>query len=230
MLKHSVLLLVILLSSQTFGAVSEIESKVLQVSGHGKVSLPASIAQISVAISILDKNAAKVQGELRTKTNRLTKALKGDKVEKLSTDQYQIQTRSRYQGGKKQDLGFEGLAILSFEVPVDRAGEMLDRVIKHGANEIRHIRFTATEQELSHARNKALAMGAQKALKEGQQILGSLGLDYQEIAQVIVGPQGGGPRDMSRLQFARSSADESVAIEAGDVDVGAQVMLILKYK
>ena len=115
-------------------------------------------------------------------------------------------------------------------LPVEKVGSLLDKVIANGADEIQDVQFTATKEEIEIARKKALKTAADNALKEGKHVLSSLGLSFRSIQEVIVGYRDMGTGQMPRLAFSREASPASFNIEAGNIAVKAQLTLILSYK
>ncbi len=204
--------------------------RMLHVSATGTINIPATIAELSVGIEIHGPEATVVQKKLKKDNNSLLDFLSRKKVQRLKTASYRIQPQYSYQNGKRKSEGFTGNTVISFQVSVGDVGLILDDVLQEGANELKKIRFTATEDELEKAQQMALEMASQEALAKGKHVLQGLHLKYGGIAEITVGQREMRPPEpMSRLAFDSSGAS-GVNIEAGDVTVEAQISLTLSYQ
>ncbi|MBQ46578.1 MAG: hypothetical protein CMP10_03650 [Zetaproteobacteria bacterium] len=218
------------LCSLVYAASASSGDQTLQVSADGELKLPATIANITLGINISDSKATVVQKKLITKNNKLISFLKKQKVNELSTRNFQIKPKWSYVNNKKRRDGYIGTVELSMNLPVEKVGSLLDKVIANGADEIQDVQFTATKEEIEIARKKALKTAADNALKEGKHVLSSLGLSFKSIQEVIVGYRDMGTGQMPRLAFSREASRASFNIEAGNIAVKAQLTLILSYK
>ncbi len=207
------------------------EGQLLQALGQATVSLPASAADMVLAIRVIHNEAATVQARLNEGSQQLMSFLRDAGVQKLRTLSYRIQPKTRFENGKKKEEGFEGALRVGFQVELAKAGDLLDRSLAAGASEIESVRFTARDQELEQAKKQATEDAAKRALKEGKRILKSLDLVLLSIYRIDLHPNpASAPLSNRNMAFTTMASTPAVDLESGEVAVQAQVSVQLKYK
>ncbi|MEO1134573.1 MAG: SIMPL domain-containing protein [Cyanobacteria bacterium J06639_1] len=121
-----------------------------------------------------------------------------------------------------------GRNTVQFEVPVDRAGEILDLAVASGAGQIQSVTFRPTEEVLEAGRKAALELAVADARSQADVVLGALNFQVQSIRNIQIGgstaPE---PVPFEGLALARSSAPTPVV--GGEQTVSAQVTLAISY-
>ena len=129
----------------TGGSVMAKEN-VIHVNGKGVISIPTTEAQIEVAVRKVNPSASEVQKQLNKDNNRLMSFLKKQKVRIWKPLSIVSPVRASTTAVKSKDLGYEGMVSIHFVVDLDDLGGILDAVNREGADEIRNIRFKATDE------------------------------------------------------------------------------------
>ncbi|NJL97609.1 MAG: SIMPL domain-containing protein [Synechococcaceae cyanobacterium SM2_3_2] len=130
------------------------QANLLTVSGQGLVTVETSIAVVRLAVWVEGESAAAVQAEVAERTNSLVEQLRQEEVQKLQTTGISLNPRYTYQGGVTEQVGVEGQNAVQFEVPIDRAGGVLDGAIEAGATQIQSVSFKAADDVIQRPAKK----------------------------------------------------------------------------
>jgi uncharacterized protein YggE len=141
----------------------------VNVTGEGKIYLTPDIAYISIGVHTEDKDAAKAVSSNNTQSQKVSEALKTFKIDAkdIQTTNFSIFPQQQYdQNGKLQGI----LYVVDNTVYVTlrdltKVGELLDSVVKAGANSINGIQFDLADKSkaLSEARKAAVTDAAAQA-------------------------------------------------------------------
>jgi uncharacterized protein YggE len=211
--------------------------RVAAVSAEATVQIPATRARLSAMIEVQAQTPADAQNVVRQRSQTLLAFLQRAGVDDLQAGAMAL--HPVYGPPRKAASSEEALPEVvayraqwraSFEVPAERAGEIVDGLAGAGAARIAGFDFTATERELAEARQRALSRAALKAREEARGVLQTLGYRDGDVVRVEV--EHGGPvfpmqRGMEMMAFAK--ADGPTAVSPGLIDVRASVRLELAY-
>lgn len=212
--------------AQEIGTLSE---RVLTVTGQGSTLVETAIATVRLGVEVSGPAAEQVQAEVAQRSNRLVEELRAQQVERLQTTG--ISLFPNYDGSYRngdRPRGMRGQNIVQFEVPIERAGEILDRAIAAGAGQIQSVTFRPTDEVLEAGRKAALERAVADARSQADVVLGTLNFQVKSIRNIQVG--GGSapaPIALEGAALARSSA--ATPVIGGEQTVNARVTLAIEY-
>lgn len=208
----------------------EIMMRTLTVSGQGEVSVPTTKAQVSLGVDVEGTDAAMVQQEVARRSAAVVELLRSRNVEKLETTGVQLSPRYNYENGRTELVGYNGSNTVSFRMPTEAIGALLDEAVDVGANQIRDISFIAEDSVLESARQQALRRAVADAQTQATTVLGSLNLSSQEIVSIQVnGANPPMPVPLPRRAEFNMAADASTPVIGGEQTVNASVTLQIRY-
>lgn len=205
--------------------------RTLTVTGQGQVSVQTTKAQVSLGVDVQGTDAATVQREVARRSTAVVELLRSRNVEKLETTGVQLSPQYNYENGRSEVVGYTGSNTVSFQVPTETMGPILDDAVDAGANQIRGINFIAEDDALETARQQALREAVNDAQAQANTVLSALNLGPQEIVTIqINGANMPMPVPMPRrAELANASADYSTPVIGGEQTVQASVTLQIRY-
>jgi uncharacterized protein len=206
--------------------------RTLTVTGQGQESIPTTQTQVNLGVDVQGTDAAAVQREVAQRTAAVVELLQSRQVEKLETTGIQLSPRYNYENGRTDVIGYSGSNTVSFRIPTESAGTLLDDAVNAGANQIRGISFVADDAALEAARQRALAKAVDDAQAQSNAVLGSLNLRSQEIVSIQIN----GAAPPTPVPMARMAADSvaegyaaNTPVVGGEQTVEARVTLQIRY-
>lgn len=206
-------------------------SRVLTVTGQGSESLPATLAQVQLGVEAQGETAEAVQQDIAQRSSAVIELLRSQNVDKLQTAGIRLNPQYNYDGDRPRIVGYTGSNTVSFQMPTDEVGTLLDDAIAAGANQINNVSFVAADEALDAARDTALQAATADAQAQASVVLGSLDLSAQEIVGIQVN-NATPPTPIpyaARGQLLESAADVSTPVEGGEQTVDARVTLQIRY-
>jgi uncharacterized protein YggE len=149
----------------------------------------------------------------------------------LKTISYSLSPNYQYHsgGGEPTITGYTALNVVQVQLDdLARIGDVIDAATRSGANRIQGISFTLRDQD--RARAEALREAATRARAEAEVLAGALGLRVLRVLTV----EESSPRIVpirARMALARaavSAAEAPTPVEAGTLDVNADVSLTVE--
>jgi len=204
----------------------------LTVYGQGVITIPATIAQVSLGVQVYGGTAAEVQAEAAQRSSEIMQFLRSRQVDKLQTTGVQLSPIYETIDGRSQVTRYQAINTVRFEVPTDKAGEIIDQSVQYGATRIDGLTFTGTDAAIAAARDQALEAATQDARHQADVVLASLGLRAESIYQINIGyssPMPSTPIYNQALEFASSGIADRTAIEGGEQSIQANVTLQIRY-
>jgi uncharacterized protein len=232
-----VLLLAVLLSacgSVALPASGQTTSRLLTVSGAGKVSLKPDIAYVYVGVHTEKPSAAEAVAENNTNTQKLIEALKAAGVDAndIQTTNFSIWQNSQYgPDGKPSGTNYavDNTVYLTVRT-LSQLGDLLDAAVRAGANNINSIQFDVADKTkaLSDARAEAVktakTQADELAAAAGVTLGGIQSIQYFDASPSPVfqgkGMGGGGA----------ASADVAVPISPGQMQITVTVTIAYEIK
>ena len=205
--------------------------RTLTVTGQGQESVPTTKTQVNLGVDVQGTDPAAVQREVAQRTTAVVELLRSRQVEKLETTGIQLSPRYNYENGRSEVIGYSGSNTVSFRMPTESVGTLLDDAVNAGANQIRGISFVADDDALEAARQRALAKAVDDAQSQANAVLGSLNLRSQEIVSIQINgasPPTPVPMPRARAEYAMA-ADAATPVVGGEQTVQAQVTLQIRY-
>ncbi len=199
----------------------------LTVTGEGIETISATLIQVNLGVEIQGEKAIAVQEEIAKRTTAVVNFLKERRVEKLQTTGFRLQPQYRYENNQRSLVGYVGVNTVSFQLPVEKIGNLLDEAVKIGATRIDSISFTATAQELAAAEKEALRKATQDAQEQAEAVLRALNLTATEIIKIDI-KRSSSPQP--RLGIQSAAATNGTPIIGGEQKVRAFVTLQISYQ
>ena len=222
-------------STRTVPAMAQTETtalRVITVTGSGETSIPTTLTQVELGVQAQGATAAAVQQEIAERQSRVIELLRRNNVDKLQTTGIRLSPQYSYNNRDQPRItGYTGSNSVSFELPTEQVGGLLDDAIAAGANQINRVSFTATDAAITAAQSTALAEATQDAQRQADAVLAALGLSAAEVISIQVnGAQAPVPYPIARQEVALSSTAASVTpVEGGEQSVNARVTLQIRY-
>ncbi|PSR19465.1 hypothetical protein C8255_02355 [filamentous cyanobacterium CCP3] len=204
--------------------------RTLTVTGQGEESVQTTKTQVELGVDVQGTDAAAVQQEVARRTAAVVELLRSRQVEKLETTGIQLSPRYNYENGRQDVIGYTGSNTVSFRMPTESVGSLIDDAVNAGANQIRGVSFIADDDALEAARQQALREAVEDAQAQAGTVLSSLNLRSQEIVSIqINGAAPPMPVPMPRLAENAAQFDASTPVIGGEQTVEARVTLQIRY-
>ncbi len=205
--------------------------RTLTATGQGSVAVETSIAVIRLGVVIQGETAQSVQQQVAERSERLVNRLKELQVSALQTTGISLYPQYDYQQSPPRLTGVQGQNSLQFEVPIARAGQVLDEAVAAGATQVESVSFRADEATLLQARSRALTQAVEDAQRQASDVLRALNLSIRSVERIQIHSDGyvaPPPISFARADSVRLEA-ASTPVEGGQQTVRAQVTLEIRY-
>ncbi|WP_228060659.1 MULTISPECIES: SIMPL domain-containing protein [unclassified Coleofasciculus] len=204
--------------------------RTLTVTGQGVERIPTTTAQVQLGVEVQGKTAAGVQQEVARRSAAVVELLRSQNVEQLQTRGIQLNPVYNYEDNVQRLVGYSGSNIVSFRVPTEQAGTLLDDAVEAGASRIDGISFTAPDNAIAAAQKEALQEATQDAQQQADAVLSVLNLTRQDVVSIQV--NGATPPPPTPLLLDRSASNAEFAktpVIGGEQEVQASVTLEISY-
>ena len=201
------------------------------VSGEGVIKATPDQAWINIGVesrSKVSKDAQQRNAEVMTAVQQKIAAFSIPK-DAIKTTAVDLQLEFDYANGKQTPRGY--VARNTVEVRVDdlaRLGDVLDAVVASGATTIHGLRFDVKQREQIEA--TALQAAVKNATAKAQAIAAGASRAVDRIIRIEEVSSGGPVPMMKNFAMARAGADASTPVEAGELEIRAQVRLSVAIK
>lgn len=203
--------------------------RTLSVSGRGVETIPTTLAQVSLGVEIQGKTAQEVQQEAARRSSAVVAFLKNQNVEKLQTTGIQLNPVYSYINNVQRITGYAANNTVSFRIPTEKAGTLLDNAVKAGATQINGISFVANDEAIAAAQKQALKEATQDAQQQADAVFSALGFKSKEVVSIQVNNASSPPPPMFLRAEAAKVADASTPVVGGEQQVEASVTLQISY-
>jgi uncharacterized protein len=203
--------------------------RTLTVSGRGMEAIPTSLAEVSLGVEIQGKTAEEVQQEAARKSSAVVAFLKNQNVDKLQTTGIRLNPVYSYNNNVQKITGYAATNTVSFRIPVEKAGTLLDGAVKAGATQINGISFVANDEAIATAQKQALAEATQDARQQADAVFAALGFKPKEVVSIQVNNASAPPPPMFLRAEASKLANASTPVIGGEQQVEASVTLQISY-
>ncbi|MBF2047582.1 MAG: SIMPL domain-containing protein [Elainella sp. C42_A2020_010] len=206
--------------------------RTLTVTGQGKESVAATLTQVQLGVEVQAKTAEEAQQEAARRSTAVVEFLRSRNVDKLQTTGISLNPRYDYANNRQQIIGYSATNTVSFRVPTDRAGNLLDDAVAAGATRIDSVSFVADDAAVETARQQAIQEAIQNAQVQANTVLSSLGLTQQEIVGIQVNGAAPPPPILYRANMdamAQAASAPETPIVGGEQEVEASVTLQIRY-
>jgi uncharacterized protein len=207
-------------------------ARTLTASGRGIVTIPTTLSQIRLAIEVQAKTSINAQQEAARRSARVVAYLKTQQVDKLQTTGINLNPNYIYTNGSSPKIGgYTATNSISFQVPTERAGTLLDASVKNGATRIDGVNFVAGERAIAAAQLQALKQATQDAERQADAVLTTLNLKRREVIGIQINSTSNPnpiPMPMRAMESAKDVAPPTPVI-GGEQQVEAAVTLDIGY-
>ncbi|MBW4465452.1 MAG: SIMPL domain-containing protein [Pegethrix bostrychoides GSE-TBD4-15B] len=205
--------------------------RTLTVRGAGKASVATTLTQVQLGVEVQGKTASEVQQQTAERSAAVVEFLRGRNVDKLQTTGISLNPQYDYANNRQQIIGYTASNSVSFRVPTEQAGDLLDQAVQAGATRIDSVSFVAEDAATEAARQQAIQQAVQNAQAQAQAVLSSLGLQQQEIVSIQVDGASAPPPMFARREalMADSAAPPASPVVGGEQEVQASVTLQIRY-
>lgn len=201
--------------------------RTISVSGEGRIAIEATEAQVQLGVETRGASADAAQAAAARQADSLVTYLRGQSVQRLQTSSISLQPM--YDQNGREITGYIARNTVSFQVPVNRAGTIIDNAVRAGATRIDSLQTLASESAVESARSRALAAAAQDARNQANVVLEALGLAPREIIQINVAGAALPPPVFVENVRAMADARPTSPVEGGEQIVQANVTLQIRY-
>lgn len=203
--------------------------RTLTVTGQGQEMILTSLTQVQLGVEIKGQTAAEVQQEVARRSSAVVELLRSRGVEKLQTTGIQLQPAYDYSNNQQRLVGYVGANIVSFRLPIEQVGNLLDEAVKAGATRIDSVSFTASDSAIAAAQKQALQLATEDAQQQADTVLSTLNLTRKEIVNIQVnGASTPPPQPLMAREAARMDSATTPVI-GGEQTVSASVTLQISY-
>lgn len=204
--------------------------RTLTVTGQGVELIPTTIAKVELGVEMQGKTATGVQQEVARRSTAVVELLRSRNVEKLETTGIQLNPIYSYENNVQRLTGYSASNTVSFRVPNEQAGKLLDDAVQAGATRINSVSFTASDNAIATTQKKALQKATQDAQSQADAVLSVLNLTRQEIVNIQVnGATPPPPMPAFTSKDVLESRLASTPIVGGEQRVQASVTLQISY-
>lgn len=207
--------------------------RTLTVTGRGFEDIQTTLAQVRLGVEVEGKTANDVQQEVARRSNSVVTFLRSRQVDKLETTGINLSPRYDYTNNRQTLVGYTGSNNVSFRVPTDKAGSIIDEAVKSGASRIDGVSFVAADDAIAAAQKQALRKATQEAQAQADAVFSALNLTRKEIVNVQVNGASAPPpifsnRDALEARAAKLQAAPSPVV-GGEQRVEGSVTLQISY-
>ena len=204
------------------------------VNGEGKVSAKPDLVKVSLGVTT---DAITVKEAQKTNTdhmNAIISALKSMDIaaKDIQTANYSVYPKIDWTNGKQRILGYTVSQNVEVKVrDLDKVGDVLGKAGELGANQVGGLDFTVDDPKVLQDQARDIAIDDAK--KKANILASKLGL--QVVKVVTFSENGGGqpyprPMEYSAMMKADSAGSVAPQIEAGSLDVNANVSVTFEVR
>ena len=202
--------------------------RTITVMGQGMESVATTLTMVRLGVEVQAETAIAAQEEAARRSNSVVELLRSRNVSRLQTTGISLNPIYDYSNDRQRIVGYQATNIVSFEVPNDRAGEILDDAVDAGASRIDGVSFMATDEAIARARQVALREATEDALEQADAVLSTLGLTRDEVVSIQVN-NASAPPPIFLESRAAQFADAPTPVIGGEQDIQASVTLQIRY-
>jgi len=204
--------------------------RTLTVTGQGIERIPTTLTRVQLGVEVEGKTAQAVQQEVARQSAAVVELLRSRNVQQLQTTSIQLNPVYSYEDNQRRLIGYSASNTVSFRIPTEQAGTLLDDAVAAGATRIDSISFTAPESAIATAQKQALREATQDAQQQADAVLNALNLTRQDIVNIQINGAIPPSPPMFRLETAELAAQNApTPIIGGDQEVQASVTLQISY-
>lgn len=216
----------LLWGSITLPTMAQEALRTLTVTGRGTETVTATLAHVTLGVEVRGRTAQEVQQEVARRANAVLAVLRAREVSQLQTTGLSLTPDYQFNNNRHLLVGYIGRNAVSFRLPSDRVGALLDAAVQAGATTIDTISFTAPETTLAAAQRTALQRATQDAQSQAQAVLSTLNLQPRQVVNIQINQATPPPLP---VHLAAPATAKSTPVIAGALEVTATVTLQISY-
>jgi hypothetical protein len=201
----------------------------LTVTGKGMEMIPTTLTQVQLGVEIQGKNASELQQQVASKSIAVVNLLRSRQVEKLQTSGISLQPSYDYSNNERKFLGYIATNIVSFQIPTDKIGNLLDEAVKAGATRIDNLSFTAASEAIATAQKQALRKATLDAQQQAEAVLKTLNLTAKETISIKIDEANLPQPQLIRSEQGNLKLGDSTPVIGSEQTVQAAVTLQISY-
>ena len=214
-----------------FSGLVQNDEKTIDVSETATITKPADRVLINIGVETQGETATEAEDENTQITNSIYDAL-----EELGLDEdgYSTEYFSVYPNKDWQNNGEIIDYTVSHNIKIDTedlnlVGEILDRSISAGANQIYGLQFTLKDETEKSAKEEAYKKASEGARIKAESIAQGLGVKITKIISITDSSVEYYPL-MRSISYDEAASSNSIQIESGDVTVTARISVSYGFK
>jgi len=203
-------------------------SRMMTVTGNGKVVAQASYVQLQIEVTTQGKNVQQAQQENASTMNRVIQSILALTIprENIQTAAYTIAPIYDYVEGKQVFTGYEVTNAITVKVPdTNLVGAVIDTAVENGANRISSIQFKIDHADVYY--QQALSLALHNAQMKANTIAQTMHLALHPQPLEIVEENESGPVLYKSMAMADSTI--TTPIEQGQITISAAVRVTFQY-
>jgi len=211
------------------------QQRTLTVNGKGKATLTPEIVYVSIGVHTENENASEAVSANNQQSQKVANALKAFDIDEkdVQTSNFSIYPQQIYDNeGKFQGIKYvvDNTVFVTLR-DISQLGDLLDAVVKAGANSINSVQFDVEDREaaLSIARTEAV----ENAEKQAQELAKASGVTLGEV-QTISSYSGGAPIPLYDYKGGYGGgaavAEAGVPVSPGQMVLTVEVNMIYEIK
>ncbi|MEO1149345.1 MAG: SIMPL domain-containing protein, partial [Cyanobacteria bacterium J06638_22] len=130
--------------------------RTLTVTGEATESIQTTLTQVHLGVEVQANNAEAAQEEAAQRSNAVIEFLRSREVDQLETTGISLYPVYDYSNNRQRITGYTASNTVSFQLPTEDAGTVLDNAVEAGATRINGVSFIATDEAIAAARQDAL--------------------------------------------------------------------------
>lgn len=209
--------------------IQSLTQRTITVTGRGVETIPTTVTQVSLGVEIQGKTAQEVQQAVAQRSTKVVALLKSRNVGKLQTTGINLSPVYSYNKNVQRLTGYTASNIVSFSLPTEQTGNILDAAVKAGVTRIDSVSFTASESVIAKAQQQALRAATQNAQQQANAVLSSLNLSQKEVVSIQVNNASSPPPIFKVARDALSNETTPPPVVGGEQQVEASVTLQIGY-
>jgi len=213
--------------SRAAAQTAEAEQRTLSLSASGSINVRPDTAHITVGVVSEADNARSAMDDNNAAMAQVIEALKERDIAAKDIQTTNFSVHPRYQhfdDGKPSVIsGYRVVNSIRITVrEIGRLGEVLDKVVSFGSNQIGGISFSVSEP--AALMDKARVQAIETARARAELYAQAAGASIGEVLKIEEVATDGGPEPRFRAMAAKAEGD--VPIEAGETEIKVRVRVV----
>lgn len=205
--------------------VTDSNKKTIEVGGTGTFGMKPDESIVYLGVQTQSANAVTAQKDNAAKMEKVIKALQDAGIQKddLVTSNYTMYPMKDQTGEKITGYVVSNQLKVTIK-NIDKTGDVIDKAVKVGANEINSISFTLSHDSQQGAREQAMRNAVKAARLDADRLARELGV---KIMGPLQANTGGGTVTSARFVETRTL---TTPIEPGNITVSAFVSVVYQFQ